>query len=238
MDDPASVRRIRSAVASGQWETIGGMWVEPDTNMPSGESLARQILYGQGYFERAFGVRHSVCWLPDCFGFSPALPQLLRQGGIDRFLTIKVNWSETNRFPHDLFWWEGLDGTRVLAHTFDNPIEGYNGDGAAGLRRADLGEFPRQDARIARSLLAVGYGDGGGGPTPEMVERERSCATCPPCPARAGGASTTSSPARTRAPPRPKRAGVVRRDLSRIAPCDANDPERRQAQAIAAPKRR
>ena len=107
-------------VAAGQWEPIGAMWVEPDTNMPCGESLARQILYGQRYFERAFGQRHRVCWLPDCFGFSPALPQLLRQGGIDLFLTIKVTWSETNAFPHDLFWWEGLDGSRVLAHTFDN----------------------------------------------------------------------------------------------------------------------
>ena len=85
-DDPALFAAIAERVAAGQWEPTGGMWVEPDTNMPCGESLARQILYGQRYFERVFGARHRVCWLPDCFGFSPALPQLLRQGGIDSFL--------------------------------------------------------------------------------------------------------------------------------------------------------
>ena len=120
------------------------MWVEPDTNMPTGESLARQLLYGQRYFERTFGARSTVCWLPDCFGFSPALPQLLQQAGIDSFFTIKVNWSETNKFPHDLFWWEGLDGSRVLAHTFDNPLGGYNGGVTAEGAPADLAQFPRQ----------------------------------------------------------------------------------------------
>ncbi len=170
-DDPKLFAEIRARVAAGQWETIGGMWVEPDTNMPSGESLARQILYGQRYFERAFGVRHRVCWLPDCFGFSPALPQLLRQGGIDSFLTIKVTWSETNRFPHDLFWWEGLDGARVLAHTFDNPVNGYNGEARPGCIAPTWANF-RAKTRHPETLLAVGYGDGGGGPTPEWVEAE------------------------------------------------------------------
>ncbi len=170
-DDPALFAQIRAKIKTGQWETLGGMWVEPDTNMPTGESLARQILYGQRYFERAFGVRHKVCWLPDCFGFSPALPQLLRQGGIDSFFTIKVNWSETNRFPHDLFWWEGLDGSRVLAHTFDNPIGGYNGDVQPGCVAPTWRNFRGKTAH-PQTLLAVGYGDGGGGVTPEMVERE------------------------------------------------------------------
>jgi alpha-mannosidase len=170
-DDPELFAEIRARVAAGQWETIGGMWVEPDANMPSGESLARQILYGQRYFERAFGVRHRVCWLPDCFGFSPALPQLLRQGGLDSFFTIKVNWSETNRFPHDLFWWEGLDGSRVLAHTFDNPVNGYNGEVRPGCIAPTWANF-RAKTRHAETLLAVGYGDGGGGPTPEWVDAE------------------------------------------------------------------
>jgi len=170
-DDPALFAAIRERVAEGRWEPIGGMWVEPDTNMPTGESLARQLLYGQRYFERTFGMRSRVCWLPDCFGFSPALPQLLAQAGIDSFFTIKVTWSETNKFPHDLFWWEGLDGSAVLAHTFDNPLAGYNGfvrpDGTA----PTWARF-RQKDRHDESLLAVGHGDGGGGVTPDMVARE------------------------------------------------------------------
>lgn len=170
-DDPALLAAIKARVKSGQWETIGGMWVEPDTNMPTGESLARQLLYGQRFFEREFGMRHTVCWLPDCFGFSGALPQLLRQAGIDSFFTIKVNWSETNKIPADLFWWEGLDGSRVLAHTFDNPMAGYNGFVQADCFVPTWRNF-RGKVQHDTSLLAVGYGDGGGGVTPEMVERE------------------------------------------------------------------
>jgi len=170
-DDPALFDRIKAAVAGGQWETTGGMWVEPDTNMPAGESLVRQLLYGQRYFERTFGVRHTVCWLPDCFGFSPALPQLLVQAGITGFFTTKVNWSETNRIPADLFWWEGLDGSRVLAHTFDNPMVGYNGFVQPDCFVPTWANF-KSKALHGTSLLAVGYGDGGGGVTPEMLERE------------------------------------------------------------------
>ncbi|MDE1994697.1 MAG: alpha-mannosidase [Rhizobiaceae bacterium] len=170
-DDPALFARIKEKVAAGNWETVGGMWVEPDTIMPTGESLVRQILYGQRYFEKTFGARHTVCWLPDCFGFSGALPQLLRQGGIESFFTTKVNWSETNRFPYDLFWWEGLDGSRVLAHAFDNPMLGYNGFVQPDCFMPTWKNF-RQKTVHDTSLLAVGYGDGGGGVTPEMVERE------------------------------------------------------------------
>ncbi len=181
-DDPALFDAIRARVAEGRWEAIGAMWVEPDTNMPTGESLVRQLLYGQRYFERTFGAASTVCWLPDCFGFSPALPQLLRQAGVDSFFTIKVNWSETNKFPHDLFWWEGLDGARVLAHTFDNPLAGYNGfvrpDGTA----PTWNNF-RQKDRHDETLLAVGYGDGGGGVTPDMLAREVQLRDFPALPA-------------------------------------------------------
>lgn len=170
-DDPELLERIKKKVVEGKWETVGGMWVEPDTNMPTGESLARQVLYGQRYFEKHFGLRHSVCWLPDCFGFSGALPQILRLGGIDSFFTIKVNWSETNRFPSDLFWWKGLDGSQVLTHTFDNPMEGYNGFVRPDCFVPTWKNF-RGKTEHDTSLLAVGYGDGGGGVTPEMVERE------------------------------------------------------------------
>lgn len=180
-DDPALFEAIRANVKAGGWETIGGMWVEPDTNMPTGESLARQLLYGQRYFAQTFGVRHSVCWLPDCFGFSGALPQLLKQAGIGSFFTIKVNWSETNRFPADLFWWEGIDGSRVLAHTFDNPNGGYNGVLNPGTFLQTWRNF-RQKPLHGQSLLAVGYGDGGGGVTPEMVEREMQLRDFPALP--------------------------------------------------------
>lgn len=170
-DDPALFAAIAEKVKSGAWETLGGMWVEPDTNMPTGESLARQALYGQRYFEQKFGVRHKVCWLPDCFGFTGSLPQILKQAGIDNFFTIKVNWSETNKIPADLFWWEGLDGSRVLTHTFNNPWHGYNGILKPSNLLATWRNF-RGKTNHDTSLLAVGYGDGGGGVTPEMVERE------------------------------------------------------------------
>ncbi|MBX5068221.1 alpha-mannosidase [Rhizobium lentis] len=170
-DDPELLERIKKKVAEGKWETVGGMWVEPDTNMPTGESLVRQVLYGQRYFEKTFGTRHTVCWLPDCFGFSGALPQILKQGGIDSFFTIKVNWSETNHIPSDFFWWKGLDGSRVLTHTFDNPMQGYNGFVQPDCYLPTWKNF-RGKTQHHASLLAVGYGDGGGGVTPEMVERE------------------------------------------------------------------
>jgi len=170
-DDPDLFKQIVERAKTGVWETVGGMWVEPDTNMPTGESLARQVLYGQRYFEKKFGTRHNVCWLPDCFGFTGSLPQILKLGGIDNFFTIKVNWSETNKIPNDLFYWEGLDGSRVLTHTFNNPWHGYNGQVKPNNILHTWQNF-RDKTRHHTSLLAVGYGDGGGGVTPEFVERE------------------------------------------------------------------
>jgi alpha-mannosidase len=185
-DDPTLLERVGELVAEGRLEPIGGMWVEPDCVMPAGESLVRQLLYGQRAFRARFGAEHTVCWLPDCFGFTPALPQLLRGAGIERFFTSKLSWSETNRFPHDLFWWEGLDGSRVLAHLFDNPDGGYNGVvgpvAALATWRND-----RAKALHPESLLSVGYGDGGGGLTREMVERARELASFPALPAQRFG---------------------------------------------------
>ncbi len=185
-DDPALLARIETLAGQGRFEPIGGMWVEPDCVMPAGESLVRQLLYGQRYFAARFGAPHTVCWLPDCFGFSPALPQLLRGAGIERFFTIKLSWSETNRFPHDLFWWEGLDGSRVLAHMFDNPDGGYNG--VAGPRAA-LETWRRARGRDVHpeSLLSVGYGDGGGGATEETVQRVRALDGFPALPVQRFG---------------------------------------------------
>ncbi|MDB5539662.1 MAG: alpha-mannosidase [Devosia sp.] len=180
-DDPALFARIKAKVSAGGWETVGGMWVEPDINMPTGESLTRQILYGQRYFEQKFGVRHRVCWLPDCFGFSGGLPQLLKQGGIDSFFTIKVNWNDTNTIPADLFWWEGIDGSRVLTHTFNNPWHGYNGAVNPLSILKTWRNFMQKPAHPT-SLLAVGYGDGGGGVTPEYIEREMQLRDFPALP--------------------------------------------------------
>lgn len=180
-DDPALFDRIREKVEAGQWEPIGGMWVEPDANMPAGESLVRQLLYGQRYFRRAFGSTHNVCWMPDCFGFTPALPQLLQGAGIENFFTVKVTWSETNEFPQDLFWWEGLDGSRVLGHTFDCRDGGYNAK-VSPLAAVSTWSNYRGKHKYPESLLSVGYGDGGGGVTEDMLENTRELELFPSLP--------------------------------------------------------
>ena len=185
-DDPELLERIGQLAADGRFEPIGGMWVEPDCVMPAGESLVRQLLYGQRYFARRFGAHHTVCWLPDCFGFTPGLPQLLRGAGIERFFTVKLTWSETNPFPHDLFWWEGLDGSRVLAHMFDNPGEGYNGRVDPGTA-LDTWDRSRGRHHHPETLLSIGYGDGGGGPTPDMIERVAELDGFPAIPAQRFG---------------------------------------------------
>jgi alpha-mannosidase len=175
--DPALFDRVRELVAGGRWEPAGGMWVEPDVNLTAGESIVRQLLYGQRWFERELGGRHEVGWLPDCFGYTPALPQLLAGAGITAFSTTKLSWSEVNRFPHDLFWWEGLDGTRLLTHCFT----GYNGRTSP---QDLLDIWRRYSGRLisAESLYTVGYGDGGGGPTAEMVADIRELASFPALP--------------------------------------------------------
>ena len=180
-DDPELLDAIAAFAAVGRWEPIGGMWVESDTLMPTGEALARQLLYGQRYFERRFGAIHRVGWLPDCFGFAPALPQLYALAGIDAFFTTKTNWNETNRFPHDLFWWEGLDGTRLLTHTFFNEQGGYNGVFAPATTLAVWRHY-RGKQRHREGLLTLGYGDGGGGTTSEMLARQRAAELLPVLP--------------------------------------------------------
>lgn len=182
-DDPALLAAITEKVAAGQWEPIGGMWVEPDTNMPCGESLIRQLLYGIRYFDRQFGrdKRATVCWLPDTFGFSPVLPQLLRGAGMGSVFTIKTNWSERHKLPHDLFAWVGLDGSAVTMHTFENPAGGYNAE--LGPRAAVSTWNLFQDKAIhPESLLCYGHGDGGGGPTEEHLLRARQMADFPVVP--------------------------------------------------------
>jgi alpha-mannosidase len=171
-DDPALFEKIQALVREGRWDVVGGMWVEPDGNLPAGESWVRQLLYGQRYFQSRFGEGAKVAWLPDSFGFNGNLPQLLLSAGIPYFFTHKLTWNERNPFPYDLYWWEGIDGSRVLAHSFTNAENGYN----ARLTACEVGDTWRR-FRGKRdhdcTLLAFGYGDGGGGPTAEMLERFR-----------------------------------------------------------------
>jgi alpha-mannosidase len=170
-DAPELFARVKERVAEGRWEPVGGSWVEPDCQVTGGESFVRQLLYGQRAFERWFGKRARVAWLPDVFGFSGGIPQLLRGAGIEGFFTIKLNWNEENTFPHDLFTWEGIDGSRVTANMFRNltPAHGYNGNIApldtVGTWRNFAGKRNHPE-----SLLAFGWGDGAGGPSVRMLE--------------------------------------------------------------------
>jgi alpha-mannosidase len=159
--------RIREKVASGQFVPVGGMWVESDTNLPGGEALVRQLVQGKRYFARELGVEPREVWLPDSFGYTGALPQLARLAGARWFLSQKMSWNTTNRFPHHTFWWEGIDGSRVFTHF--PPADTY-GSKLSGEQLA-YGVANFADAGPAsRSLLPFGYGDGGGGPTREMME--------------------------------------------------------------------
>ena len=168
-DVPALFERVKGRVAEGRWELVGGSWVEPDCQIPGGESMVRQLFYGQRYFEERFGRRCAVAWLPDTFGYSPSLPQLMQGAGITGFFTYKLNWSETNDFPHDLFLWEGIDGSRVVAHTFENPGTDYNGDVTPHDLYGTWRNF-RGKRHHPESIFSFGWGDGGGGPSEKMLE--------------------------------------------------------------------
>jgi alpha-mannosidase len=168
-DDPGLFERIRERVAEGRWEPVGGSWVEADCQLPAGEAFARQLFYGQRYFEERLGRRCTVAWFPDTFGYSPGLPQLFRGAGLSGFFTYKLNWSETNDFPHDLFVWEGIDGSRVVAHTFENPGTDYNGD-VAPLDLYGTWRNFKGKRYHGESLFSFGWGDGGGGPSEKMLE--------------------------------------------------------------------
>ncbi|MFC7492669.1 MULTISPECIES: alpha-mannosidase [unclassified Nocardioides] len=165
---PALWERIRKTVASGQFVPAGGMWVESDTNLPGGEAMARQLVHGGRFFRDELGVECREVWLPDSFGYTASLPQLARLAGARWFLSQKMSWNETNDFPHHTFWWEGIDGTRVFTHF--PPADTYNGEVTADeLLRGQRGF--RESGAATRALLPFGYGDGGGGPTREMLER-------------------------------------------------------------------
>ncbi|KAJ9074024.1 Glycoside hydrolase, 38 vacuolar alpha mannosidase, variant 2 [Entomophthora muscae] len=167
-DYPGLFKRIKEKAAQGKFLPIGGTWVEMDCNVPSGEAFCRQFLLGQRYFESHFGKRCKVFWLPDTFGYSAQLPQIIKQADMDYFFTQKLSWNNINKFPHTTFHWVGLDGTRVLAHMA--PGETYNAQGV--VEDIMFSESNNKDKGVINGgLYLFGNGDGGGGPLPAMIER-------------------------------------------------------------------
>ncbi|KAL2257665.1 hypothetical protein VTK26DRAFT_9330 [Humicola hyalothermophila] len=169
---PYAFERVKKKVAEGRFHPIGGSWVEHDTNMPSGESLVRQFLYGQRFYESNFGSRCQTFWLPDTFGYSSQLPQLCRLAGMTRFLTQKLSWNNINRFPHTTFNWVALDGSQVICHM--PPSETYTAEAHFGDVKRSMSQHKSLD-QDATSLLVFGKGDGGGGPTWQHLEKLRRC---------------------------------------------------------------
>ncbi|MEV4447967.1 MULTISPECIES: alpha-mannosidase [Streptomyces] len=166
--------RIKKAVADGNWAPVGGMWVEADGNLPGGEALARQLIHGKRFFIEHFGIETKGVWLPDSFGYNAAYPQLAKLAGNDWFLTQKLSWNQTNKLPHHSFWWEGLDGTRIFTHF--PPVDTYNVE-FSGKEMAHAVRNYQDKGRGTTSLAPFGHGDGGGGPTREMMERARRLAS-------------------------------------------------------------
>jgi alpha-mannosidase len=165
---PALYARVKDAVAAGRWIPVGGTWIEPDCNLPSGESLARQFLYGQRFFERELDRHCTEFWNPDVFGYTAQLPQLMREAGITRFLTQKLSWNRFNQPEHHTFTWQGLDGSEVLTHF--PPADTYNAEATVAELHRESAAY-KDHGRSHHSLLVFGHGDGGGGPTDEMLER-------------------------------------------------------------------
>lgn len=180
-DFPEIYEEIKKLVAQGRWEVDGGMWVEADCNLTSGESLTRQILMGSRFIKEEFGKDVEYLWLPDVFGYSWALPQILKKSGIDVFMTTKISWNQYNRMPHDTFWWKGIDGSEVLTHFITTPepwgapdswFYTYNGLLTAKTVKGVWESY--RDKEVNKDLLiSYGYGDGGGGVNRDLLEARR-----------------------------------------------------------------
>jgi alpha-mannosidase len=160
--------RVKKAVAEGRFVPAGGMWVESDTNMPGSEAMARQFVHGKRFFLDEFGIENEEAWLPDTFGFAAGLPQIIKAAGSKWLLTQKISWSQTNKFPHHTFQWEGIDGTRIFTHF--PPVDTYNCS-MKGSEIAHAARNFRDKGRARHSLAPSGWGDGGGGTTREMVAK-------------------------------------------------------------------
>jgi alpha-mannosidase len=162
---PELFAAIQAKIAAGTWEIAAGLWVEPELNLVNGESIVRQVLYGQRYVQEKFGRVSAIAWLPDSFGFCWQLPQILRQGGIEYFVTQKLRWNDTTEFPYELFWWRSPDGTQILS--FMSP---RIGEGIDPLKISEYASTWEAKTTIQQSLWLPGVGDHGGGPTRDMLE--------------------------------------------------------------------
>lgn len=190
-DYPELYKQIRQRVAEGQWEAGGAMWLEADCNLSSGESLVRHILYGTRFLQEEFGVKCTYLWLPDVFGYSWSLPQILRKSGISTFMTTKISWNQYNRMPNDTFKWRGIDGSEIITHFITTPDPGrsengaffytYNG-GISAESVQGIWNGYRDKGVNQKLLLAYGYGDGGGGVNREMLEMRRRFSELPGTP--------------------------------------------------------
>ena len=174
---PRLYEKVKTLWGEGKIEAVGGSWVEMDTNLPDGESLARQMVYGQRFWKEECGKCPEILWLPDTFGYSAQLPQLMKQAGMPYFLTTKLSWNSVNKFPYRSFWWQGIDGTRVLTHL---PPEG-NYNSAARPDSVRKAECSKEEGGC--SVLLFGIGDGGGGPGAEHLERLKREKALPGMPA-------------------------------------------------------
>jgi alpha-mannosidase len=194
---PEVYEEIKERVKEGRWETEGGMWVEADCNISSGESLVRQFMYGLRFFKDEFGTENEILWLPDVFGYSAALPQIMQKCGIHYFMTTKISWNEFNKMPYDTFLWEGIDGTEVLTHFSSSrdygkgAVEGgtetehfttYNAMLTPSQVKGNWQRYSQKELHT-ESLMSYGFGDGGGGPTEVMLENcrrmEKGIPGCP-----------------------------------------------------------
>lgn len=182
---PEIYAQIKERIAEGRWEAEGGMFLEADCNLTSGESLVRQFLYGKRFFKQEFGVDNRILWLPDVFGYSAALPQIMKKSGIRYFMTTKISWNATNKLPYDSFFWKGIDGTKILTHFI--PVRDYvrpgtnSGNTTFTTYNGELnprqmkGAWQRYQQKNLNNqvLCSYGYGDGGGGPADWMLESQR-----------------------------------------------------------------
>ena len=171
---PDLFAKIQTQVKAKTWEITGGMWVEPDCNLPSGESLIRQILYGKIYFQQQFNIDVKVAFLPDTFGFNFQLPQILAKSGYTAFVTQKLSWNDTNKFPYQVFWWQGLDGSKIFTY-FCNDL----GVGIEPQAIAKYASQLEQNHQIKDSMWLYGVGDHGGGPTADMLDLGREWSNSP-----------------------------------------------------------
>ena len=182
IEAPEIYEKVKEMVKQGRWEVEGAMWVEADCNLTSGESLVRQVMFGKRFFKEEFDVDNKVLWLPDVFGYSAALPQILKKSGVDTFLTSKISWNESNTLPYDVFYWRGIDGTEIFSYflTAQDKVKGekpknYSTYVGTMTPQEVAGTYDRMHQKdiTDKALLTFGFGDGGGGPTRHMLNMQR-----------------------------------------------------------------